>query len=384
MSRLDKSNLEISTLEQSSLTQSILSRRGFLKAGISSAALFGLAPLLNSCGEQGEPKKLSFLNWQDYIAADTLDGFTKTSGNEVSYQTYASNDELAFLLNRGSGARRGGRQGSSYDLIVPSNNALETFKNAGLLQALKADKITGLENLRPDVLSAAFDPGNVYSIPWATGTTGIGYDSDVIKTPPDWSVFANPAYKGRMTVLNEAREALAMALISIDRSPNAREQSDLDRATEVLIQLKANLRSFDSKTYLRDLAAGKLVACQAFSSDLLIAQQQRPSLRFVLPPQGATRWIDSLVIPTDAARPGRAHEFISYFLRPEVAAGVSSAAKVDTGNAQAFERLAPEIRNNPTIFPPSDVLKRLPFLEALGEDQQKFDAAWKQVQNARS
>jgi putrescine transport system substrate-binding protein len=365
------------------LENSRFSRRGFLKASLSSGALFGLAPLLNACGEQGEPKKLSFLNWQDYIAADTLDGFTKASGNEVSYQTYASNDELAFLLNRGSGARRGGRQGSSYDLIVPSNNALETFKNAGLLQALKPDKITGLENLRPDVLNAAFDPGNVYSIPWATGTTGIGYDSDVIKTPPDWSVFANPTYKGRMTILNEAREALAMALISIDRSPNAREQADIDKATEVLIQLKANLQSFDSKTYLRDLAAGKLVACQAFSSDLLIAQQQRPSLRFVLPPQGATRWIDSLVIPADAARPGRAHEFISYFLKPEVAAGVSSAAKVDTGNAQAFERLAPEIRNNPTIFPPADVLKKLPFLEILGDDQKKFDEAWKQVQNAK-
>ena len=378
MSKPDKIEPAKIKLEQSTLT-----RRGFLKASLSSAALFGLAPLLNACGEQGEPKKLSFLNWQDYIAADTLDGFTKMTGNEVSYQTYASNDELAFLLNRGSGARRGGRQGSSYDLIVPSNNALESFKNAGLLQALKRDQITGLENLRPDVVNASFDPDNAYSVPWATGTTGIGYDSEVFKTAPDWSVFADPTHKGRMTILNEAREALAMALISIDRSPNAREQADIDKATEVLIQLKSNLRSFDSKTYLRDLAAGKLVACQAFSSDLLIAQQQRPSLRFVLPAQGATRWIDSLVIPTDAARPGRAHQFISYFLRPEVAASVSSAAKVDTGNVQAFERLAPEIRNNPTIFPPSDVLKKIPFLENLGDDQKKYDAAWKQVQSAR-
>lgn len=212
---------------------------------------------------------------------------------------------------------------------MPSNNTLESFKIAGLLQALKPDKITCLENLRPDVLNSAFDPGNVYSVPWATGTTGIGYDSDVIKTPPDWSVFASPAYKGQLTILNEARETLA--LILIDRSPNAREQADLDRAAEVLIQLKSNLQAFNSKTYLRELAAGKLVACQAFSSDLLIAQQQRQSLRFVLPVQGATRWIDSLVIPKDAARPGRAHEFISYFLRPDVSAGVSSAAKVDTG-----------------------------------------------------
>ena len=378
MSKPDKIEPAKIKLEQSTLT-----RRGFLKASLSSAALFGLAPLLNACGEQGEPKKLSFLNWQDYIAADTLDGFTKMTGNEVSYQTYASNDELTFLLNRGSGARRGGRQGSSYDLIVPSNNALEAFKNAGLLQALKRDQITGLENLRPDVVNASFDPGNVYSVPWATGTTGIGYDSKVFKTAPDWSVFADPAHKGRMTILNEAREALALVLISIDRSPNAREQADIDKATEVLIQLKSNLRSFDSKTYLRDLAAGKLVACQAFSSDLLIAQQQRPSLRFVLPAQGATRWIDSLVIPTDAARPGRAHQFISYFLRPEVAASVSSAAKVDTGNVQAFERLAPEIRNNPTIFPPSDVLKKIPFLENLGDDQKKYDAAWKRIKDTR-
>ncbi len=254
------------------LEQSKLTSRGFLQASFSSAALFKLAPLQTACGEQGEPKKLSFLNWQDYIAADTLEGFTKIRDDEVSYQTYASNDELAFLLTRGAGARRGGRQGSSYDLIVPSNNTLESFKIAGLLQALKTNKITGLENLRPDVLNTAFDPGNAYSVPSATGTTGIGYDSGVIKTPPDWSVFANPAYKGETTILKEAREALALALISIDRSPNAREQASIDRATEVLIQLKSNLQAFNSKTYFPDLAAGKLVSCQAFSSDLLIAQ----------------------------------------------------------------------------------------------------------------
>jgi spermidine/putrescine transport system substrate-binding protein len=94
---------------------------------------------------------------------------------------------------------------------------------------------------------------------------------------------------------------------------------------------------------------------------------------------GETRWIDCLVIPAKAPRPGRAHEFISFFLQPENAAGVSAGAKVDTGNAAAFALIPTDVRNNPVIFPPGDVLAKLPFLLDLGEAQKLYDDAWKRV-----
>jgi spermidine/putrescine-binding protein len=359
------------------LLTSNLSRRSFLKTALAASASGTLINFLAAC-DNSEPLKLSFLNWQDYIGDTTLRDFETATGIDVTYQTYASNDGLEWLLNQASSVRRGGRRGSSYDLCVPSNDVIPRFYRAGLIQDLDVSKITGLENLRDDVRNLPFDPDNKFAIPWATGTTGIAYDSSVFAIPPDWTVFLDAQYAGKMTMLDDSHDALAMALMSLEKDPNSTDEADVSMAAEQLMKMLANTR-LDSETYLRELAAGNLVAAQAFSSDFVIAKQQNPNLEFMLPVQGATRWIDCLVIPDKAPRPGRAHEFISFFLQPETAAGVSAGAKVDTGNAAAFALIPTDVRNNPVIFPPGDVLAKLPFLADLGDAQQLYDKAWKRV-----
>ncbi len=354
-----------------------ISRRTFLKTALAASASGTLINFLTSC-DNSEPSKLSFLNWQDYIGDTTLRDFETTTGIDVTYQTYPSNNQLEWLLNQASSVRRGGRRGSSYDLCVPSDNVIPRFYRAGLLQDLDLSKITGLENLRPDVRNLPFDPDNKFAIPWATGTTGIAYDSSVFAVPPDWTVFLDAQHAGKMTILDDSHDAIAMALLSLEKDPNSTDEADITSAADQLLAMLGNAR-LDSETYLRELATGNLVAAQAFSSDFVIAKGQNPSLEFVLPVQGATRWIDCLVIPKKAPRPGRAHEFISFFLQPENAAGVSAGAKVDTGNAAAFDLIPTDVRNNPVIFPPSDVLANIPFLNDLGEAQKLYDDAWKRV-----
>jgi spermidine/putrescine-binding protein len=353
------------------------SRRNFLKAALTATASGTLVNFLASC-DRSEPLKLSFLNWQDYIGDTTLRDFEAETGIDVSYQTYPSNDQLEWLLNQGASVRRGGRRGESYDLCVPSNDVIPKFYRAGLLQDLDLTQITGLENLRADVLNLPFDPENKFTVPWATGTTGIAYDSSIFAVPPDWTVFLDPQYEGKMTMLDDSHDALAMALLSLERDPNSTDESDVNTAADQLIAMNQNA-AFNSETYLRELAAGNLVVAQAFSSDFVIAKDQNPSLEFVLPVQGATRWIDCLVIPEKAPRPGRAHEFISFFLQPENAAGVSAGAKVDTGNSAAYDLIPVDVRNNPVIFPPNNVLATLPFLTDLGDAQKLYDDAWKRV-----
>ena len=360
----------------------MIGRRQFLRGMTATGIALGMPGILAACGNPRDAEKLAFLNWQDYIDDRLLTDFTNRSGVAVTYETYASNDDLARRLTQAQRSREGGRSGTSFDLIVPSDNFVTRFRNAGLLAELDQEAISGLDNLDEAMRRAEFDPGNRFSIPWATGTTGIGYDTSVFPEPPGYEVFLDPAHAGRTTVLAEIRDAFALALFSMDADPNTTDPAAIDAAADRLIEMKGVIRGFDSTDYLDALANGDLVAAHAYSSDVLQARELNPGLAFVLPEQGALRWVDSLTVPIDAPRPEKAYEFVSFYLEPEVAAGNSTFVRVDTGNAAAAEFIPEDVLGDPVIFPPESVLDALVFTADLGEDEEFYETAWERVQEA--
>jgi spermidine/putrescine transport system substrate-binding protein len=359
-----------------------IDRREFIRKGGVLGGVIAVAPLMTACDSGEEANQLTWLNWQDYIDPETIPQFEIDTGISVIYQTYESNDELERKLIQAGRPRRGGRSPQSFDLIVPSDNFIARFLRLELLDELDHDAITGLENLAPELRDPAFDPGNRHSIPWATGTTGIGYDSTVFTEPPSWDVFLNEEHAGRMTILEEIRDAFAAALFSLGKDPNTRSQPDIDAAAEQLIAMKQVIRGFDSSNYLDELANGELVAAHAYSSDLLQAKQRNPNLEFSLPQEGALRWVDSLAIPENAAHKSSAERFINFYLQPEISAQVAEFIQADTGNQAAREQLPQSVRTNPIIFPPEGALTNLVFTADLGEDEKLYEDAWARVQEA--
>lgn len=362
------------------MATSPFSRRRFLQGSAALGTAVALGPVLTSCGNPNDDRLL-FLNWQDYIDPALLTDFETANKVSIGYETYTSNDDLADALSLAGVARRRGREAKTVDLVVPSDNLLRRLRTEGALQRLDSSIVTDdlLANLAPEFRALPADPGNVYSVPWATGATGIGYDTTVFSTPPDWSVFLDPANEGRMTILDERREAFAAALYSLGQDPNSIDPSVVGAAEDQLVAMRDVIRGFDSGTYLDGLASGELVASQAFSTDLLQAQRRNPNLAFVIPESGGTRWIDSLCIPDKAPNADLANRFIAFYLDPPVAAQNAAFNLVDTANAASREFLAAEVLDNPVVFPPADVADRLVFLEDLGDDEQLYVEAWDRI-----
>lgn len=343
----------------------LLSRRRFLTAA---GAVVVAGPSLAACAPDREQiRRLSMLNWQDYVADGLLDGFTDATGIEVVYDTYESNDELLVRLEQAGRVRRGGRSGSTFDLIVPSDNLVTRLIDAGELTELDQDQLPSLANLDPALRSLPIDPDHGFTVPWATGTTGIGYDTTVFAEPPGWEVFLDGDHAGRLSLLDETRDAFAAALFSLDEDPNSTDPTVIDAGADRLAAM-LEVAELDSATYLDRLAAGELVAAQGYSSDVLQARQVNPDIGFVLPDQGALRWVDLLAVPIGAARVTNAHRFVEHYLGPEVAAANSQAVLVDTGNEAARALLPDELLADPVVFPPEDLVDRLAFTEDLGNE----------------
>lgn len=114
---------------------------------------------------------------------------------------------------------------------------------------------------------------------------------------------------------------------------------------------------------------GPVIAVDGVSAgDVDISHAKNPQrFAYAVPKEGSTLWIDSLAIPAKAAHPQEAYAFLSFVMEPEIAARIVNGVHYAGANRAALERISPEIRNDPSIHPPKEVLDRCELLEDLGE-----------------
>ena len=92
-----------------------------------------------------------------------------------------------------------------------------------------------------------------------------------------------------------------------------------------------------------------------------------------------TKSSSATVIPASAPHPELAHKFIDFTLEPEIAAEICRSMRYSSPNRAAIPLLPPEIRENPAIFPPDDVVSRLELIEDIGEATVLYDRLWTEV-----
>jgi len=366
------------------------SRRTFMRT----MAFAGAAGFMAACGSSGsngasssssgsstsfrlpnktEAKVLNFYNWTDYIADDTIPNFQTETGIKVTYDNYNSNDELFAKMRTGN---------TGYDLIVPTDAFVVKMKHANLLQPLDLSLITNIDNLDPRFRHADYDPGNLYSIPWQWGTTGIGFDQTKVGgTVTDWDAFNLPAVNGKSSFLDEARDAFAMALFALGHDPNTLDSGQLDDAQNYLIDLKKKVKSITSD-YQDPLKSGELLLAQAYSGDVFQIQTDNKNVQYVIPKSGAFSWVDNMAIPMGAPHPRNAELFMNYILEPKVGAALTNFVQYGSPNKAAEPYIDKSITGNPLIYPPADVLAKLPFQKDLGEDEIAYDDRWDKVKSA--
>jgi putrescine transport system substrate-binding protein len=344
-------------------------------------AMASIAVGVAACGKKEEPattagaeagaeeKVLNLYIWNDYLADDTIPNFEKETGIKVSVSNFGSNEELDSKLAPGS---------SGYDVVVPSASTYERQIKAGYYQKLDKSLLPNLSNMDPEIQSrlALQDPNNEYAVLHMWGTTGIGYNVDKVKAaapnaPLDsWRLIFDPAVgksleKCGIAVLDSATEMFSMTLAAMGKNPNSQDPADLEAAGAELMKIRPFLRYIDTQRMITDLANGEICVAVGYNGDILQARDRAvenntgQTIAYMIPKEGSIIWFDSYLIPKDAPHPKNAHAFINYMLKPEVIAAVSNYTNYANGNAAATELVDEEVRNDPGVYPPPEVLAKL-------------------------
>ena len=311
--------------------------------------------------------KLNVFCWSEYIPRPVIDAFRKESGVEVSVENYASNEEMLSKLLAGGGA---------YDLVQPSEYTVEALAKAGLLLPLDKTRLANLGNLDPRFLNLPFDPGNRFSLPWMVGTVGIVVNTERVKEPvTGFDDVFNGRHKGRIVVVDDARELVSWTLATLKIRTNDLNAGTLAKARPILVKWLPQIRVFDSDSPKTALLAGDVDLGIVWSGEGAILYRQDPQkFRWVLPREGSHRFIDCLAIPKGAPHAAEAYRFMDFILRPEISKLISDAFPYTNPNLAARRLLTPEQLANPASYPPPEQEKDLETFRDIGEFGSEVDA----------
>lgn len=350
-------------------------------------SLIASALLLAACSQSPEPsatagapaaeapaqgeKVVYVYNWSDYIAEDTIANFEAETGIKVVYDVYDNNEMLEAKLMAGA---------SGYDLVFPSARPFaQRHIQAGVYAPLDKSKLSNLGNLDAGLLQGLqdVDPGNAHALPYMWGTTGLGINVAKVKevlgedAPLDsWSLLFDPANAAKLaacgiSVLDDEQEAFAAALIWKGMDANALTGAETQAVTDAFAAIRPHVRYFNSSKYIDDLANGDICLAMGYSGDVFLAGDRAEEsgngveIQYIIPKEGAVRWVDLMAIPKDAPHVDNAHALMDYLLKPEVAAGITNYVAYASPNTAATPLVDPEISGDPGVYPPADVLAKL-------------------------
>ncbi|MGW2685293.1 extracellular solute-binding protein [Streptomyces sp. NPDC001414] len=383
------------------------SRRSLLRALGGTAALGALA----GCGvpaayvkaddravtdRSARDRRLVFSNWPLYIDVDddnpnkrpTLDAFEKQTGISVDYSEEINDNDEFFgkispaLMNHQSTGR---------DLIVISDWMCARFVRLGWVQKMdRAHQPNVAKHLDPLLRSPAFDPGRLHTVPWQSGITGIAYNHrklgrEIRHVKDLWA----SDLRGRVTLLSGLDESFALLMQGNGVDITKWTADDFyDVCDEVERQLsRGQIRRFTGNDYTKDLVSGDVLACQAYSGDVIQLQADNPDIRFVVPEEGAELWSDSLMIPDRAAHKANAERLVDHYYEPEVAARLAAWVNYVCPVPAAQQVLAASkdqdtaaLAENPLIFPNTAMRRRLAIARDITSTERvDFAKRWNKI-----
>ena len=280
-------------------------------------ALLLCAALLPAPEAHAASGTINVYNWGQYIS-DGSDGyidinaaFEEATGIHVNYMTFDSNETMYTKLKTG---------GSSYDVIIPSDYMIGRLIDEGLLLPLNFDNIPNYRYIDEAYKNTAYDPDNLYSVPYTWGTVGIIYNSAYVDEEDvgSWDLLWNSKYAGKILMFDNPRDAFAIAESMLGYSLNTRDEDELRAAAYKLIEQKPLVQAYVMDQIYDKMERGEAWIAPYYAGDYLMMAEENEDLRFCFPEEGFNFFIDALCIPTCATNKEGAEAYINFLCSPEV------------------------------------------------------------------
>lgn len=263
-----------------------------------------------------EPNTLNVFAWGDILDPQVVEDFEKKSGIKVHLNYYSSNEELLVKLKA--------TKGEGYDLIIPSDYAVQVLIRENLLKPIDKAKLNFLKDLNPRLLNQFYDPDNKFSIPWEWEIYGIGIDQNFFKHHPftaSWRMIFDPSFIDYK--IGMVNDPIAGVLLASFYLYGYRKDFTPDEVQKIRELLKEQWKWV---AVYADFRADYLLATQncpvviATSSYIWRTMRTFPFVNFVVPEEGTLITIENFCIPVASTKEDLIYRFVNHLYTRESSA----------------------------------------------------------------
>ncbi len=259
-------------------------------------------------------KTIDVFVWGDYFDPKIIDRFEREKKINVRLHYYSSNEEMMLKLRA--------HKGNGYDLIVPSDYAVQILIKENLLQHIDYTKVDFMHKISPILLNHPYDPGNKYSIPNMWEIYGIGYDPkqmDASTLKPTLGHFFDPNlihYKFSMTP--DPVEAIIFAGCYLYGRVTVLNPKQAKAVKELLIEQKPYVEAY-ADYRAKYLMQTKNCPVSILRSSLLFQiAREHEEMGFIIPEEATITSIEHMAIPIGSKKQEMVYEFLNFIYQDEI------------------------------------------------------------------
>jgi spermidine/putrescine transport system substrate-binding protein len=332
--------------------------------------------LLSGCFFNRKPAELRVLVRHGLPDESILRNFEKTSGHPVVVDYFDHDEELIAKLD--AAAEKGA---VPYDLALASDRALPGLLARQRLRPLERTGLPAAEDFLPGFAHPEADPELKHSVPLAWRTVGLAVNAQVKAAAKviSWKeAFETPALKGQVTLLNDPYEVLHAGLLARGKTWAKATPEDVKATFAYLKAHRAQFAAFQDKPRLTIQRNGCAV-CQAESADAIEIATGKPEIHYIIPREGASLTIDSLVIPANTPQPELAQKLLGSLLSADQARRIANGSFRATTLAKGRDQAYPQIQQNPGLYPDAPSFAKLARLTDRPELTKLIARLWSEL-----
>ncbi|KKR97161.1 MAG: Extracellular solute-binding protein family 1 [candidate division TM6 bacterium GW2011_GWE2_41_16] len=269
---------------------------------------------------------ITVFTWGNMFDIARVRAFEKETGIKVFLNFYTTNEELHKKLLSS--------QGDGYDLIIPSDYAVEKLKKEGLLKKIDKSKITFLSHINQHLLNLPFDQHNEYTVPWAWELYGLGVNVDYFAQQRNfrglnkkqvknffenkgWGALFDCCPQGYSVVMtSDPLEIFSFGALYL-RNRGEELGPQYNNLLQLLVRQRSWVEAYSSFRADYFLITGNSPLAVTTTAQMWQGIKNNDAFEFIVPQEGTYATIENFALPGASKKDDLVYAFINYMSSPE-------------------------------------------------------------------